>query len=115
LAGGSLAVNPIRPLSHLSVQVRRYFYPLAISVCPIRVPSMSTKATYGTGSLSETAPRSGVWRYRWHEDGKRMRATFGSKAEPLTLKQAERAIRNREPVAPATSTAASGLDRLRAE
>jgi hypothetical protein len=45
---------------------------------------MSTKATYGAGSLSETAPGSGVWRYRWHENGKRMRATFGSKAGPLT-------------------------------
>jgi integrase len=30
-----------------------------------------------------------------------MRATFGSKTAPLTRKQAERAIRNREPVAPA--------------
>jgi len=70
--------------------------------------STSTKATYGTGSLSETAPGSGVWRYRWHENGRRMRATFGTKAAPLTRKQAERAIRNREPVAPAPATAASG-------
>ncbi len=45
---------------------------------------MSTKATYGSGSLTESAPGSGVWRYRYRVDGKQMRATFGSKAEPLS-------------------------------
>jgi hypothetical protein len=69
--------------------------------------STSMKATYGTGSLVETATGSGVWRYRWHQDGKRMRATFGTKEEPLTRKQVERAVRNREPVAPAP-TATNG-------
>jgi hypothetical protein len=69
--------------------------------------STSTKATYGTGSLVETATGSGVWRYRWHQDGERMRATFGTKEEPLTRKQVERAVRNREPVAPAP-TATNG-------
>ncbi len=37
-----------------------------------------------------------------------MRATFESKAQPLTRKQAERAIRNREQVAPPPATAATG-------
>ena len=40
--------------------------------------------TYGTGSLTETPPGSGVWRYRYRLDGRQLRATFGSKAEPLT-------------------------------
>jgi hypothetical protein len=31
---------------------------------------MSTKATYGSGSLTESAPGSGVWRYRYRVDGK---------------------------------------------
>ncbi len=63
--------------------------------------------TYGTGSLTETAPGSGVWRYRYRLDGKQLRATFGSKAEPLTRKQAERAVRNLEPTAPAAAAAAA--------
>ncbi len=55
-------------------------------------------SAYGRGSLTETAPGSGVWRYRWREDGRQLRATFGSKADPLTRKQVERAVRNMEPV-----------------
>jgi len=67
----------------------------------------STKAAYGTGSLTETAPGSGVWRYRYRIDGKQQRQTFGSKANPLTRKQAERAVRNLEPVTPAAAAASS--------
>jgi integrase len=37
-----------------------------------------------------------------------MRATFGSKTAPLTRKQAERAIRNREPVEAASAAAVTG-------
>jgi integrase len=58
-------------------------------------------SAYGTGSLSETAPSSGVWRYRYRADGRQVRATFGSKAEPLSRKQAERRVRNLDPTTPA--------------
>jgi integrase len=57
--------------------------------------------TYGAGSLTESAAGSGVWRYRYRIDGKQLRATFGTKAEPLTKKQAEKAVRNLERVEPA--------------
>ena len=66
------------------------------------------KAAYGSGSLTESTPGSGVWRYRYRLDGQQLRATFGSKAEPLTRKQAERAVRNLEPVEPTASSRAAG-------
>ena len=59
--------------------------------------------SYGAGSLTESAPGFGVWRYRYRIDGKQLRATFGSKDQPLTRKQAERAVRNLEPSEPAPS------------
>jgi integrase len=42
-----------------------------------------------------------VWRYRYRVDGRQLRKTFGTKAEPLSRKQAERAVRNMEPATPA--------------
>ena len=50
-----------------------------------------------------------MWRYRWHENSRQLRATFGSKAEPLSRTQAERAIRNRnrEPIAPTVASSRS--------
>ena len=97
MASGSLAVNPIRPLSHLSVQVRGYFCLQPIAVCPKRVPvPLKWRLERFT---REGPPRNGHehesdvrrWKligdgtrfrslaYRWHENRKRMRATFGSK------------------------------------
>jgi integrase len=69
---------------------------------------MSTKATYGSGSLNESEPGSGVWRYRYRVDGKQIRTTFGSKAEPLSRKQAERRVRNLELKTPADVKSSGG-------
>ncbi len=68
----------------------------------------STKAAYGSGSLAESKPGSGVWYYRYRLNGKQQRAVFGSRAEPITRKQAERAVRNLEPTAPATAASSGG-------
>lgn len=71
--------------------------------------SGQTVSTYGSGSLSETAPGSGVWRYRYRLEGKQCRATFGSKSAPLTRKQAERRVRGFEVPAPVAAAPVGGL------
>lgn len=65
------------------------------------------RSTYGTGSMTETSPGSGVWRYRWRADGKQHRATYHG-----TRKQAEQQARRATGQQTADDKASDDLEAL---
>ena len=104
----SLAVSPIRPLSHLSVPVHRLF--------PIRTrdrlphtahhqtqwvtrsqryneerPTVTAnRAAYGGGSIKERAEHAGQWRLRWREGGRYRETTYRGRRSAAAAELRER-------------------------